>query len=62
MESTQKVQGKRKKTRPPRGGRRGGQVTRRVGPIHLKSDAKRSNSAWKKSFPPSRWPTKWAWA
>ena len=61
MESTKKVQGKRKRTRPPRG-RRDGPAASTLIVIPLKSGAKQFSFVWKKAFPSGRWPAKWAWA
>ena len=61
MEGIDKVQGKRKKARPPRG-RRDGQFVRTLIFIRLRSGVKRCSYVWRKASPCSGWPAKWAWA
>jgi len=48
MEGIDKVQGKRKRTRP-RGGRRGGRFTPTLTPIRLRSGAKQFSCIWRKA-------------
>ena len=61
MEGTNEVQGKRKKTRPPRGAARR-TIVRTLTPTRLRSGVKRCSYVWRKASPWSRWPAKWAWA
>jgi hypothetical protein len=61
MEEVNDVQGKSKRTRPPRG-ERGDQIVRIRMPSRLRSGVKRYSYVWRKASPWSGWPAKWAWA